>query len=402
MYDMGIKKIKSQPLFPKSIKLDGMPSVKPLKPHQKKDRRYWQTDLMPLGDADKDNKINLLDCYPYDPSRQGIADIKEKFSEVGGKLKEKLGITEEERQLKLMDKEIKNLQKEKKQKDKKAEREKEILERADQIENSKYILVKYFDNPYWINVGAFSVENIDEELYQIEQNPDVESVITTNDYDLLKRLNRKAMLEPIKETAKEAGKYAIKKFAEAGERVTRDMDIAPQASQNVRSGLRANPSAYGDMQRMAQGPSGKPPIRRPNVPSASPSIGSSGSLGSRLNLQALRQAGQRLQQQQGYQSPVEDRPFVDEKPYGYSQRSPNYQEESPFGPSVVPYRPIARRQVTVPNRPAKAPAWGSTIIDLGINRGISGGTSSRPIGMLPMAKFKFVKPVQLRMGIRRE
>ena len=65
---------------------------------------------------------------------------------------------------------------------------------------------------------------------------------------------------------------------------------------------------------------------------------------------------------------------------------------------MVPYRPIARRQVSVPHRPSKAPPWGSTMIKLG------GGDfgASRPIGMMPMAKIKFQKPVFLKMGYRKE
>jgi len=367
MYDMGMKKIKSKPLFPQNIKLDGFPPA--LKtPHLKKDRQYWQTNLKPLGDFDRDGKSNVIDCYPYDPSRQGIAEIKEKVSEVGGKLKQKFDERKEKKEEKIMGE----------------------LEQSEREESFRYILVKYFDGN-WVNLGAFTVENLDEEMYQIQQNPDIEAVQVTKDQNLATKLNRQMMMSEAKEkvvhTAKEAGKYALKVGAEAAERATRAQDIAPRAAQNIRSGTQIKSSA--DMQQFASGPSGRPPRRAVNVPSGRPRA-SIGTVGKVSTFNQLRKAGENME----YKSPVENRPFVDEQQYGYSQRSPNYQEVSDFGPAVVPYRPIARRQVTVPNRPAKAPAWGSTIIDLGRSQ------TGRPIGMIPMAKFKFQKPIMLKFGYR--
>jgi len=356
MYDMNMKKIKSKPLFPNNIKLDGMPNMKkPMKPKNNKDRRYWQTNLVPLGDADKDGKLNIVDCYPFDPSRQGIAEIKEKVSEVGGKIKKKVIPTQEEREEKAM---------------------KEI-EEAEARESFRYILVKYHDNG-WVSLGAFTKENIEEELEQIGQNPDIEEIQVTKDSNLVNKLNRKLMLEPIKETAKEAGKYAIKVATEAGERATRNVDIAPKAYKNVKEGLKIKSSAQPDIARFASGPSGKIQRTRIRPPS---SVNESSSIGEIRRMPPT-----------DVSIAVEDRPFVDEKPYGYSQRSKNYQEVSAFGPSVVPYRPIARRQVTVPNRPARAPRVGSMT---------NMGSSERPRGMIPIATIKFAKPISLRFGRRR-
>jgi len=380
MYDMGIKKIKSKPLFPKNVKLNGMPNIKTLhKP--KKDRKYWETNLIPLGDYDRDGKINSMDCFPYDPSRQGIAEIKDKVVETVGKVKEKIDTMKEEKQ------------------EKKEEKIMADLAQSDKEESFRYIVIKYYDGN-WVNLGAYTTDRLDEELYQIQQNPDIEAVQVTKDENMATKLNRQLMFEGVKDTAKEAGKYAIKKFSEAAERASRDQDIASQSYENAKAGLRVNPNAQADMQRMAQGPTGKPPqIKRGSFPRAystyQPTARASiGSIGNNANLRGLREAGQRLQYSQAKDRYL-DQPFVEEKPYGYSQRSPNYQEVSPFGESVVPYRPIARRQVSVPNRPAKAPAWGSTVIDLG------GSFGSRPKGLIPMAQFKFQKPAFIKFGVRR-
>jgi hypothetical protein len=367
-----------------------MYNLKPLRPKKKKDLRYWQTNLKPLGDWDKDGKINLLDCRPFDYNRQGIAEIKEKVVETAGKLKEKIGELKEEKQKK------------------KEEKVMEELEEAEKAEKFRFIVVKYFDDN-WVNLGAFTTDRLDEELYQIQQNPDIEEIQITKDSDLATKLNRQMILQGAKEkvvkTAKEAGKYALKVVAKAAERATRDQDISPQAVANVKAGMQVRPQSYADMQRMAQGPSGRPPMKRVRPPTSRASIGS---IGRNINLRGLREAGQMLEYKQAKDRYL-DQPFVEEKPYGYSQRSPNYQEVSPFGESVVPYRPIARRQVSLPNRPAKAPAWGSTVIDLGSprqpNREVlqtTGISSSRPIGMVPMGRIKFYKPLMVRFGVRKD
>jgi len=364
MYDLGMKKIKSKPLFPNNIKLDGYPS-KVLVPKHKKDRMYWQTNLKPLGDYDRDGKINIMDCRPYDPNRQDLAGIKEGLKE---------GLSDTKERIK------KRFSKEARE-ERKLEKVQEELEQSAKAEMYRYIVVKYIDGN-WVNLGAFSTDRLDEELYQIQQNPDIETVQITQDENLATKLNRQMMLEGAKEkvttTAKKAGKYAIAKFAQAAERASRDQDIAPRASANVRAGMRVRPEAYYDMGRLGTGSSGIIRRRRVNIPSRRlSSYGSS--YGEGYNTGSL-----------SFQPQVREKEV-----FGYSQRSPNYQEESSFGPSVVPYRPIARRQVTLPNRPAQAPRLGSSIEARGLD-----SLSGRPKGMVPMAKIKFQNPTFLRMGYR--
>lgn len=91
-------------------------------------------------------------------------------------------------------------------------------------------------------------------------------------------------------------------------------------------------------------------------------------------------------------------PFASDEVTGYNRPenvSEDYQEESVFGPGVVPYRPIGRLQVSTkwqgkPYKPVNP-------FGIKLNQ-----KSSRPKGMLPMAKFQFmnlgISPGRVRGG----
>jgi len=190
--------------------------MKSLKPKKKKDFRYWQSNLKPLGDWDKDNKINVLDCYPYDKNRQGLTEIKEKFKDFSEKRKEK-----------------------------------KIEKATKQLAPSFYYLIVKITGDKWYNWGAFTSDNVSKVVNQAKKRPDVEQVIVSTNKNEASRRNRKEITKGIARTATH--------MKEGGEAYLRGYEKRQQFKENMKEGIKIRKEGAQQLQRGAVAPAGKPP-----------------------------------------------------------------------------------------------------------------------------------------------
>ena len=290
---------------------------KPLKPRKKKDLRYWQTDLSPLGDYDKDGKINLLDCYPYDKNRQGFwHDIKQKVK------------GEEISDIQQLQKDIENF-------------------KYDE-ESGKYVLPKKKKKK---GEKGYIKEGAEEVLQDIKH---LGSQIGTGIKE--KATGIYESIEPVKEPFKDAGIH------KAREHIKEGLEIKPQPQTRVRADSGRPPPSTGWWGSPSYD---RPRIPKPNVPQPQT-----------LQQQAIKIPEtvedyaelEKIIQQQTYQQPE---PRFDEK------RSIRYQEQSPFGPGVVPYRPVSTGQVTLSARKPVGSHTVSPVVHM-------------PIMTFPIVRFKRV------------
>jgi len=310
--------------------------IKPLRPRKKKDLRYWQTNLKPLGDVDKDKKVNVLDCYPYDKNRQGFwHDIKKKV--VGGPS--------------------------------------EVQQTQQDIEDFKY----------------------DEETGEYELRPKKKKY---GEKGYIKE-GAQELGQDIKKYAGKAGTYIAekgaqkvetarktgKKMQEIGEVLTEEAGIR-QASKNIKEGLKLKRPRSVQPRRQPRQTiksySSRPP----------PSRGWWGSPSyEKPKLDRMPSQGQQTQMSEYEEIPEELMELLEEKPVlRYDdKRSPRYQEQSPLGPGVVPYRPVSTQQATLKVKP------------VGKQFGFKGTMGSRPHGLMPMAQFPRVtfRPMYFGRRVRR-
>ena len=288
-----MKKTKAIELKP--IKFKPL-QVKPLytidTPRAKKNLRYWQTNLKPLGDVDHDKKINLLDCYPYDPNRQGLTDFV-------GKIKKKV---------------------------KKEEPKKD------------YIYVIALVGNRWHAMGPYTKENIQaiqEELRGLRNVRDYDFVSNPKEAD---RRNRRIMMKEAKDVAVSTAKTmgsATKKSYEAYDKLTPERGIK-SAGRNVREGLRPNDDISIDDDesiggRATVGRMRRRPSRRPSsVPSgAKPPYPEGWAMG-------WKEEEPQPQEYEGYE----------ESPEEYPAQEPRRK----LPPRTQPYSPITVEQSFLPNK----------------------------------------------------
>lgn len=324
-------------------------------------------------DLDRDNVQDWKDCQPFNPYKQEeeelVKELKEAYGKVKGKLsketQEKLEPVEKavepyvekaEGMEDVLKEKLKGAKEKVKEKYKgttfaKSREYKKAMEQGEEQFKSlpTYLLVK-IKGDKWYNWGEIPTESItlaQMKLKEIERHPNIEHAKLSKDPAEVNKLNRGITKRKVSQVGAKAKDYLEKRgFGE-----------------NIKSGMEISPQGRASMSSYAQGPGARPP-RTPWQP----------------NLPSQQRMG--YPEEEGYQRPREQ--------YGYSQRSPHYQEQSAFGPSVVPYRPIGRLQVTAPNNPVSFPMTRPT----------------RPPGMLvgvPPRSFSF-KPVTFnfyKIGYRR-
>jgi len=282
---------------------------KSLRPSRKKDLRYWQTDLKPLGDFDKDNKVNIIDCFPYDPDRQGISDIIKKPVE---KVKEKI-------------KEIKEYKE----------------ERKEFLKTHKYVIAQQEDGK-WVNLGAVKIQSdiqAKEIIKKAQSYPNIKKAILSEDPKKAEKLNRIDMYESI-----EGGvEKVLTKGYEGAKKVKEELTRIPKTEK---------------MSAFAQGPS---------TPTPPPTRGWYGSWGGakpekisvpRPTRYPVNIKTQDLEEQ-GIESSEDFEGRPREEKFSYLNKSPFYQRRSSFYnydsdmETCVPYRPVGYYQVFAPYRPFK-------------------------------------------------
>ena len=314
-------------------------------------------------DTDRDGVSDFRDCQPFNPYAQEeefVEEVKGAYkklkSKLGDETKEKLepiekkfkpvveGASEIEENIKEKAKEIGESIKEKYGETTfaKSRQYKKAIKEGEEAfkEMPIYLLVKIKEDK-WYNWGEIPEKSITMAkltLSQVVKQPGVEKAKLARDPAELKRLN----LGILKENTKER----IKKYGE------KHGFSQSSLSTNVKSNLSFNPAGRAEMSRFSEGPGGAPPFSR-----------------YRPRQQPLDEFGQGE-----YQRPREI--------FGYSQRSPHYQEQSVFGPGVAPYRPMGRNQVNIgyddimaPNKPVTFPS-------------VNPFGPSRPPGTISSARFK--------------
>jgi len=275
---------------------------KHLKPRKKINQRYWQTDLKPLGDFDRDNKINLLDCYPYDPNRQGITDVIKK-----------------------------PIQKVKEFKDKYQKQKQEYEEKA---KDYLYVIAKQKDGK-WLNLGAVDTISITQAIQQVESNPNFTEVMTSEDPKKAEKLNRVEMYESFEEGTEKVltkGVEGLKKSYEGFTKVAKS-----ERAKEIGTGPSGMSSSRGIKPPMSKGWYGSPEQQQAKM-----SIPNRSAYPTAIKTQELKR----------------EEPFESEEyEFGYSHKSPFYQERSSFYnydrnmETCVPYRPIGYKQVFAPYKP---------------------------------------------------
>ena len=317
--------------------------IKSLKPKDKKKLRYWQTNLKPLGDWDKDGKLNVVDCFPYDPNQQGLTEIKEGIVSLGKKARKKLLPTEEEK-MELAEEELKQTIK------------------TEQKTPHVYLIVKMKDDK-WYNWGAFTTENIKKVVEEASVEPDVEQVFVSRNPKEADIRNRELMLEKPIQKLKEfkteltEGEVAkgIKKYAEKKEK---------EFSRNVERGLRL-----------------KRPRRSPVMRTSMPKVRSSG-------IPPHPSGWWRPGDTRYKDIEYEDLEVTDL----YPEETEYYQRKRRLPRRVQQYTPVTNEQVMfrtrgpgTPRQPLYSPPRRRT---------------TRPPGLVPIATINFVKPPMLYFGRR--
>lgn len=281
--------------------------IKKLRASKKKDLRYWQTNLKPLGDIDKDQKLNVVDCFPYDPNRQGIGDVVKK------------GVQ--------------------KIKDFKEEHKKQKEEEKKKAETYLYLIVQAQDGK-WYNLGAYSVDVIEQLIKKAEKQ--YKKVLVSEDKKKADKLNRVQMYEKF-----EGGvEKALTKGVEGVKQLKEEITKLPQREDGI-----------GRMVRdIGRGPSGMPPRSKgwwgSSAYQGTPKI----SMPQRVETVPVGN-GEDLEYQE-VDSDYEGQEIVKpQNTYGYSHKSPFYQDKSSFFnyakgvETCVPYRPVGRYQVFAPYKP---------------------------------------------------
>ena len=290
---------------------------KRLKPRKRINQRYWQTDLKPLGDFDRDNKINLLDCYPYDPNRQGVADVIKKAGtkakEVGGSLKQK----------------IENI----KEAHEEAKEEKQKFQ-----EKYSYVVVLDEDGK-WYNLGSFTNSQIKLQYHEIMDA--YQNVIITDDPKKADKLNAVQTYERFEEGTEKALTAGV----EGARRVYKGLTEGLSKSEKVKE------IGEGPSLPTARGRGIKPPMSKgwygsPAQAQAKMSIPNRKSYPVAVKTQELEPQDIEMQEQPQRQDM-----------FGYSKKSPFYQDKSSFYnygremETCVPYRPVGFYQVFAPYKP---------------------------------------------------
>jgi len=321
-------------------------------------------------DLDRDGVSDFRDCQPFNPFRQEeelIPEIKEAYRKVKGKLskktQEKLEPIEEAvgpyvEEAEGLEDTFKEKLKGAKEKVKekyedttfaKERKYKKALEGEESFKNlPTYLLVK-IKGDKWYNWGEVPAESItlaQIRLKEITRHPNIESAKLSKDPLELKKLNLGVTKQKLGKAVSEYGK----KHGFTQEELTK----------KLKKGMEVKPEGRAAMTRYAQGPGSRPPRReflQPRLPS---------------------------QQRMGY--PEMDMEYQrPREQYGYSQRSPFYQEQSVFGEKVVPYRPIGRMQVTSPYKSVSFPMTPSSR-----PKGMVVGAHLRPLSFKPVS-FNFLK-----------
>lgn len=320
--------------------------IKPLKSKNKKNQRYWQTNLKPLGDADKDGKVNVMDCYPYNANRQGLAEVKEGIVSVGKKARKKIMPTEEE-QIEKVEKELKV-----------------------KAETPSYAFLIIKAGGKWFNQGAFTTDNIETVLRQIKTQPGVEDAFISTNPKEADALNRQLMVQkPIQRIKEMKGELTEGETAQALKRygARKKVEFAKHAKEGLKF-KQGQPEA-----RIVRRSSGRPP----------PSTGWWGSPAYERQ-RIPRPSGPRMSIQQ----PVE------EKEQNFEMEDmdtfPSQFQEPPrkLPPNVQRYAPVSKQEAFLSYRPVGRQARREET------------RTSRPGGLIPIVTFKPVKFKPLYFGRR--
>ena len=212
------------------------------------------------------------------------------------------------------------------------EREQQKKAYEKKAESYSYVIALMNDGK-WINLGAYSNDIIQQFVKTLEADPAiVDAVITDNPKEADKR-NRAKMVEQVGSAAKRVG--------EAGRQFAVDQKLITQQnmSQQPRSPV---------MQRIKEGPSTRPPT----------STGWWGNMDQQRQMQQ-----QRVMQQQ---MPMQDIDYYQE---------PAIQQQRKVPPGAKRYSPVTKHQSFVLYKPVGRP----------LRR------TSRPRGMMPIARIQFMK-----------
>jgi len=210
------------------------------------------------------------------------------------------------------------------------------MQQQTQKQSPKYLYVYYEPKNRYYFQGGFAADNIDAEIQKLESVYGAGSVIVSDNPNEEETLNRHLMIEGVGETVEKVGEYVEEHYGE-----------------NIRAGLEVTPEAKKEFKETFQRP---------------------------------------LERQYQKQRQRED---IDPRPK--RQRSPFYQEESVFGKSCVPYRPIGKDvflKHTPVGRPVRTPLFKPIPISFmpvqHDNKGYHQG-GNRGAGFIPhFATFKFV------------
>jgi len=282
---------------------------KRLRPSKKKDLRYWQTNLKPLGDFDRDKKINVLDCYPYDPNRQGITDVFKKGVQKVKEFKE--------------------------------EHQKQEAEYQEKAEDYSYLIVQGKDDK-WFNLGAYTDEDLEQLI--LEAKNQYKKVLVSKDPKKADKLNRVQMYEQFEGGVEKTITKGVEEVKHLKEQFLRTPKTKQSKEREIDKFIHDSRSSMIKRHR-----SGMPPASR----------GWWGS--SAYRGQEKIPSPQKVQTVPiGTEEPMEEmeieKPVYQDK-YGYSRKSPFYQERSSFFnyskgvETCVPYRPVSKYQVFVPYKP---------------------------------------------------
>jgi len=297
------------------------------------------------------------------------------------------------------------------------ERKESTEEFEEKKQSYKYIIIKI--NGKWQNLGAFSIDRLQQEIHEIQQNPDIEDLEVTDNPKLADKYNRELMVANVKTGAKRVGAGAVKvgaylerrteewerNIAEAGKPRTPMVNIQVRTPRNFQQA----PVDIPGRQRQATLNEYQSPVRDyatdkmgypadhrgsfTDVVDSSPYQRPESPLDymPEKEITYLTNAEWRELNRRGY-SDDEIRSQGFERKYGYSHRSKNYREKSPFFnhaggyETCVPYRPIGYHQVMLPHDPAIAPN------KYGLKRAIHTPSDINAIHTPTNFKPTFVKP----------
>ena len=358
-----IKTIKIKPIRVKPMNLQ--PSYKP-KYKPKKSLTYPEAklrfNLKPFTDIDKDGVPNWRDCRPYDPNEQGLKEIKdaivEKVGDIKDKTSEKISDIKEDRKIK--------------------KEYKKAIETGEGIITTEpeertipvYLIVLY--NGEWYNWGAFDKKTINKAMRDAKSQPGVENVISSLNPNQHKIFNKEIIRKEKAEKSQQFRQHISSELEKRG--LTRE-----QMKSNIEEGLSIKPERRAAFKqeltsRLNRGGEGKPYSTNPKIGPKYPS-----------GWWRIGDEPQRVQSTQ----PSNVNVYVGDR----NQPRPMESEQQMPSQGLSREQQVILQQQQIINRLQQQNRMQQR------NPSFSMSTT-RPKGMMPMAQFKFVKPITVRMGRR--